>query len=130
MSAPKRILSLSGQDYKILIRCILEYRNELIQEKECATMMSRNVFVSFKTPDNIGVLDFMVIRNEEDYVRSVTSRVRNQEIYDQLAEYICSNYVPGQTYLTLPADLHQALNCYCYILPLADIANSELEVGG
>ena len=94
------------------------------------SMMSRNVFVSFKTPDNIGVLDFMVIRNAEDYVRSVTSRVRNQEIYDQLAEYICSNYVPGQTYLTLPADLHQALNCYCYILPLADIANSELEVGG
>ena len=38
MSAPKRILSLSGQDYKILIRCILEYRNELIQEKECATI--------------------------------------------------------------------------------------------
>ena len=46
------------------------------------SMMSRNVFVSFKTPDNIGVLDFMVIRNAEDYVRSVTSRVRNQEIYD------------------------------------------------
>jgi len=38
MCAPKRILSLSRQDYKILLRCILEYRNELIQKKECATI--------------------------------------------------------------------------------------------
>ena len=38
MSAPKRILSLSGQDYKILLRCILEYRNEIMQDNQCATI--------------------------------------------------------------------------------------------
>ena len=38
MCAPKRILTLSAHDYKKLLRFILEYRNELMQENRNANI--------------------------------------------------------------------------------------------
>ena len=38
MSTPKIKFILSGQDYKYLVRCILEYRKNLINERKTANI--------------------------------------------------------------------------------------------
>lgn len=102
-----------------------------IAEKDALTsMMSRPAWKNVVTSSNLDVVDFMVIRNEHDYVRSGSSYVSDKSIYGSLAKYICDNYVPGNNCMALSGYLRYALDCYCYVLPLADSASSTIQRGG
>ena len=102
-----------------------------VAEKDALTsMMSRPAWKNLVTSSNLDVMDFMVIRNEHDYVRSGSSYVANKSIYGSLAKYICDNYTPGYNCMALSGYLRYALDCYCYVLPLADSASSTIQRGG
>lgn len=102
-----------------------------IAEKDALTsMMSRPAWKNVVTSSNLDVVDFMVIRNEHDYVRSGSSYVSDKSIYGSLAKYICDNYTPGYNCMALSGYLRYALDCYCYVLPLADSASSTIQRGG
>lgn len=101
------------------------------KEKNTLTsMMSRPTWKNLVTSNNIDVVDLMVIRNEHDYVRSGSTYVSDKSIYDSLAQYICDNYTPGHNCMALSGFLQYTLDCYCYVLPLADSATSSIQRGG
>ena len=101
------------------------------KEKNTLTsMMSRPTWKNLVTSNNIDVVDLMVIRNENDYVRSGSTYVSDKSIYDSLAQYICDNYTPGHNCMALSGFLQYTLDCYCYVLPLADSATSSIQRGG
>lgn len=100
------------------------------EKNTLASMMNRNILKNFDIANNVGVLDFMVVRSEDDYVRSGTTYVGDQGIYGRLSRYICDNYEPGQNCMVLPGYLGYVLDCYCYVLPLADSATNTLQRGG
>ena len=100
-------------------------------EKDALTsMMSRPAWKNLVTSSNLDVMDFMVIRNEHDYVRSGSSYVLDKSTYGSLAKYICDNYIPGYNCMALNGYLRYVLDCYCYVLPLADSASSTIQRGG
>lgn len=102
-----------------------------VQEKNTLTsMMSRPTWKNLVTSTNIAVADLMVIRNEHDYVRSGSTYVSDKSLYDSLAKYICDNYTPGDNCMALSGYLRYALDCYCYVLPLADSGTSTIQRGG
>lgn len=101
------------------------------KEKNTLTsMMSRPTWKNLVTSNNIDVVDLMVIRNENDYVRSGSTYVSDKSIYDSLAQYICDNYTPGHNCMALSGFLQYTLDCYCYVLPLADSATTSIQRGG
>ena len=80
-----------------------------VTEKDALTsMMSRPAWKNLVTSSNLDVMDFMVIRNEQDYVRSGSSYVSDKSIYGSLAKYICDNYTPGN-------------NCMVSVKPSGDL---------
>ena len=102
-----------------------------ITEKNALTsMMSRPTWKNLVTSSNLDVMDFMVIRNENDYVRSGLVYASDNRIYSSLAKYICDHYTPGSNCMALSGYLRYALDCYCYVLPLADSATSTIQCGG
>ena len=112
---------------------IKEYVSSASGEKEKNTltsMMSRPTWKNLVTSNNIDIVDLMVIRNERDYVRSGSTYVSNKSIYDSLAKYICDNFTPGYNCMALSGYLRYTLDCYCYVLPLADSATSGMQRGG
>ena len=101
------------------------------EEKDALTsMMSRPAWKNLVTSNNLDVIDCMVIRNEKDYVRSGSAYVSDKSIYGTLARYICDNYIPGYNCMALSGYLRYSLDCYCYVLPLADSASSTIQRGG
>ncbi|MBQ8358970.1 MAG: histidine kinase [Oscillospiraceae bacterium] len=101
------------------------------KEKNTLTsMMSRPTWKNLVTSNNIDVVDLMVIRSEQDYVRSGSTYVSDKSLYDSLARYICDNYTPGNHCMALSGYLRYTLDCYCYVLPLADSATSAIQRGG
>lgn len=112
---------------------IKDYISSDSGEKEknaLASMMSRNMWKNFGVSNNANVSDFMVVRSENDYVRSGSTYVADKGIYGRLARYICDNYKPGHNCMALSGYLRYVLDCYCYVLPLADTAIPALERGG
>ena len=95
-----------------------------------ATMMSRNFLKNFGISTHAGVVGMMVVRGDEDFVRYSSVSVSDKGIYGRVAKYVCDNYIPGQSCLALTGYLRYVLDCYCYVLPLADTASSELQRGG
>lgn len=95
-----------------------------------ATMMSRNFMKNFEIPTHTGVVGMMIVRSNEDYVRSGTLYAADKGIYGRVARYVCDNYTPGQACMTLSGYLRYVLDCYCYVLPLADTASPTLQRGG
>lgn len=101
------------------------------REKNTLTsIMSRNMWKNFGIASTPGVIDIMVIRSGDDYVRSGTNYAADKGVYGRLARYICDNYVPGQNGVALTGYLRYVLDCYCYVVPLADGATTTLQRGG
>ena len=100
------------------------------EKYELTALMSRNVWKNFGISNNAGVIDFMVIRSENDFVRSGTNIASDKGIYSRLAQYVCDNYVPGQNCMALPGYLGYVLDSYCYVLPLADTGIPGVQHGG
>lgn len=102
-----------------------------VTEKDALTsMMARPTWKNLITANNPDVIDFMVIRNEHDYVRSGSVYISDKSVYGSLAKYICDNYNPGNNGMALSGYLRHTLDCYCYVLPLADSATSTIQRGG
>lgn len=95
-----------------------------------ATMMSRNFMKNFEIPTHVDVVGMMVVRSPEDYVRFDTINPLDKGIYGRVARYIWDHYTPGQTCIVLNGYLRYVLECYCYVLPLADTASPTLQQGG
>ena len=112
---------------------IKKYVSSASGEKEknaLTSMMSRPTWKNLVSSTNIAVADLMVIRNEHDYVRSGSTYVSDKSLYDSLAKYICDNYTPGYNCMALSGYLRYELDCYCYVLPLADSGTSTIQRGG
>lgn len=112
---------------------IKKYVSSASGEKEknaLTSMMSRPTWKNLVSSTNIAVADLMVIRNEHDYVRSGSTYVSDKRLYDSLAKYICDNYTPGYNCMALSGYLRYELDCYCYVLPLADSGTSTIQRGG
>lgn len=95
-----------------------------------SAMMSRNFMKNFEIPTYANVMGMMVMRGPDDYVRFDTINPSDKGIYGRVARYISDNYTPGQTCIALTGYLGYVLDCYCYVLPLADTATPALQRGG
>ena len=105
--------------------------NSTEEDKAALTaMMSRNLMKNFEIPTYANVMGIMVMRGPDDYVRFDTINPSDKGIYGRVARYISDNYTPGQTCIALTGYLGYVLDCYCYVLPLADTATPALQRGG
>ena len=105
--------------------------NSTEEDKAALTaMMSRNLMKNFEIPTYANVMGMMVMRGPDDYVRFDTINPSDKGIYGRVARYISDNYTPGQTCIALTGYLGYVLDCYCYVLPLADTATPALQRGG
>lgn len=100
------------------------------EKAELSAMMSRNLMKNFEIPTYANVMGMMVMRDPNDYVRFDTINPTDKGIYGRVARYVSDNYTPGQTCIALPGYLGYVLDCYCYVLPLADTATPALQRGG
>lgn len=112
---------------------IKDYVSSVSSEEDkttLAALMSRNFMKNFEIPTHADVVGMMVMRNPEDYVRFDTINPVDKGIYGRVARYIWDHYTPGQTCIVLNGYLRYVLDCYCYVLPLADTASPTLQQGG